>query len=180
MRFLFFYLLSFFIFLQQTSYAKFYPASMSLKVGSRAPAMTGKTRDGKFFTLSNYRGKSVVICYFTVGCAACRVLMPRLEKYIYQKFKSNKNFKLVLIARCQPSKLKKFFGDKKIMYPVVLDPKRKLTKKYDVKYMPSIFFVGKNGLIKYCFAGCEAKYLIEMAALIEKELKTYPSKSTLW
>lgn len=178
MRFLL--LLSFFILFHQTLYAKFYPASRSLKVGSKAPLLAGKTMSGDFFSSSNYRGKSVVICYFTVGCAACRVLMPRLEKYIYQKFKSNNNFKLVLIARCQPSRLKKFFGDKKITYPVVLDQKRKLTKKYDVKYMPSVFFVGKDGVIKHCFAGCEAKYLKEMAALIEAELKTFPTKNALW
>ena len=58
-----------------------------VKVGDLAPDFTLKMLDGTEFTLSEQRGK-VVMLQFTAGwCGICRKEMPYIESDIWQKHK---------------------------------------------------------------------------------------------
>ena len=70
-----------------------------VKVGDVAPDFTLPMTDGSTFTLSEQRGK-VVMLQFTAGwCGVCRKEMPHIESDIWQPNKDNKDFVLVGIDR---------------------------------------------------------------------------------
>ena len=60
--------------------------SRLLPIGTPAPDFSFKTLDGKIFTLSDYRGKVVLINFWRVGCPPCRDELPWLEE-MHKKYK---------------------------------------------------------------------------------------------
>ncbi len=65
-------------------------ASLPPLFGKKAPGFTIKTLDGKLVSLSDYRGKAVVVNFWATWCGACKIEMPWLaelrEKYKGQGF----------------------------------------------------------------------------------------------
>ncbi len=48
--------------------------------GGPAPALTGKSLDGEPFTLTDYRGRVVIVNFWATWCGPCRVLGPIIER----------------------------------------------------------------------------------------------------
>ncbi|MDP3673155.1 MAG: TlpA disulfide reductase family protein [Telluria sp.] len=61
-----------------------------------APAVAGKTLDGKPFQLSSLKGKVVLVMFWSTGCAVCRDKMAELRQN-YEGW-SGKPFELVLVS----------------------------------------------------------------------------------
>ena len=56
-----------------------------VKVGEMAPDFTVKLTDGKSITLSELRGKVVMLQFTASWCGVCRKEMPFIEKDIWLK-----------------------------------------------------------------------------------------------
>lgn len=61
-----------------------------------APAIEGKTLEGKPFQLSSQKGKVVLVMFWSTDCAVCRDKMPELRQNV-EGWKS-KPFELVLVS----------------------------------------------------------------------------------
>ena len=61
-----------------------------------APALAGKTTEGKPFQLSSLKGKVVLVMFWSTGCAVCRDKMPELRRN-YEGW-SGQPFEMVLVA----------------------------------------------------------------------------------
>lgn len=102
-----------------------------VKVGDIAPDFTLEMLDGKKFTLSEHRGK-VVMLQFTAGwCGICRKEMPFIESEIWQRHKDDKDFVLVGVCRrdslAQAKQLAEGTG---VTYHMVLDTDSEAFTKY--------------------------------------------------
>ena len=93
-----------------------------VKVGDVAPDFTLEMLDGTQFTLSENRGK-VVMLQFTAGwCGICRKEMPFIESDIWQKHKENKDFVLVGIDREEAKEdILPFIEQVGTTYPIAMD-----------------------------------------------------------
>lgn len=93
-----------------------------VKVGDVAPDFTLEMLDGTKFTLSENRGK-VVMLQFTAGwCGICRKEMPFIESDIWQKHKENKDFVLVGIDREEAKEdILPFIEQVGTTYPIAMD-----------------------------------------------------------
>ena len=102
-----------------------------VKVGDIAPDFTLTMTDGSTFTLSEQRGK-VVMLQFTAGwCGVCRKEMPFIERDIWLPNKDNKDFVLLGIDREEPLEdVKKFAESTGITYPMALDSKADVFASY--------------------------------------------------
>ena len=73
-----------------------------VKVGQVAPDFTVTLTDGRTVTLSDFRGRVVMLQFTASWCGVCRKEMPFIEKDIWQKHKSDSDFILMGIDRDEP------------------------------------------------------------------------------
>jgi len=105
-----------------------------VKVGDVAPNFTFKLIDGKYVTLSDLKGKIVMLQFTASWCSVCRKEMPFIENDIWQKHKHNSNFMLLAIDRDEPLEIvQKFAKSIPITYPIGLDPKADIFALYAVR-----------------------------------------------
>lgn len=102
-----------------------------VELGQQAPDFTAKLTDGKEVTLSQLRGKLVMLQFTASWCGVCRKEMPHIEKEIWQKHKDDENFVLIGIDRDEPlQKVIQFGLSTGITYPLALDPGAQIFSKY--------------------------------------------------
>lgn len=107
-------------------------------------------------------------------CSVCRKEMPHIEKDIWLKHKSNKNFALYGIDLDEPlDKVKKFAEDIKITYPLALDPGGKIFYTFAEKNagVTRNIIVDKTGKIVYLTRLYKEDEFNEMKQVIELLLK---------
>ena len=99
-----------------------YENNYLVKVGDVAPDFTLPLTDGTEFTLSQNRGKVVMLQFTASWCGVCRKEMPFIERDIWLPNKDNKDFVLVGIDREEPlEEVKKFAETTGVTYPLALD-----------------------------------------------------------
>ena len=102
-----------------------------VKVGDEAPDFTVTTIDGEKYTLSEFRGKVVMLQFTASWCRVCREEMPFIESDIWQRHKQDENFVLLAIDRDEPAeRVVQFVENIGITYPIAPDPESKVFTKY--------------------------------------------------
>lgn len=105
-----------------------------VKVGDTAPDFTLKYTDGTEFTLSEQRGKVVMLQFTASWCGICRKEMPHIESDIWQRHKGNSNFVLVGIDREETKEVVEEYTTKiGTTYPMLLDDKGDVFASYAVR-----------------------------------------------
>ena len=90
--------------------------------------------DGRTVTLSDFRGKVVMLQFTASWCGVCRKEMPFIEKDIWQKHKSDPDFMLMGIDRDEPlNKVIAFGKSTGVTYPLGLDPGADIFAKYALR-----------------------------------------------
>lgn len=101
-----------------------------VKIGQAAPDFTAKLTDGSTFSLSENKGKVVMLQFTASWCGVCRKEMPHIEKDIWQPLK-DKGLVLVGIDRNEPMETAKEFAKKmNISYPLAPDEKSEIFTLY--------------------------------------------------
>lgn len=105
-----------------------------VRVGEMAPNFTITLTDGKAVTLSELRGKVVMLQFTASWCGVCRKEMPFIEKDIWLKNKNNPGFALIGIDRDEPlDKVIAFGKSTGVTYPLGLDPGADIFAKYALR-----------------------------------------------
>ena len=108
-------------------------------------------------TLSDLKGKVVLIDFWTYSCINCIRTQPYLNEW-YESYKQNgleiigvhaPEFKFEEIVENVQSEVKKA----KILYPVALDNDFATWNAFSNQYWPSIYLIDKNGKVRYTHAG---------------------------
>ncbi len=105
-----------------------------VKVGDMAPDFTLAYTDGTEFTLSELRGKVVMLQFTASWCGICRGEMPHIESRIWQPHKENADFVLVGVDREEQSKVVEEYTAKLgTTYPMLLDEKGDVFASYALR-----------------------------------------------
>jgi peroxiredoxin len=102
-----------------------------------------KDLKGKSWTFSDLRGKVVLVNFWATWCPPCRKEMPDLEA-LYERFGSQ-GLVIFGIADEKASKVEPFIRDRKVTFPVLLDPGRKVNEEFIVESIPKIFVYDRDG-----------------------------------
>ena len=139
-----------------------------VKGGDVAPDFTLQMTDGSTFTLSEHRGK-VVMLQFTAGwCGICRNEMPHIERDIWQPHKDNSDFVLVGIDREETlEEILPFIEQVGTTYPIAMDTNADVFAQYALR---------NSGITRHILIDRDGKIVMltrkfkqdEFAALVEK------------
>jgi peroxiredoxin len=107
------------------------------------PDFTLKDISGKTWTFAELRGKVVLVNFWATWCPPCRKEMPDLET-LYQRF-SSKGLVVLGISDEEAAKVEPFIRERKVSFPVLLDPGRKVNEMFVVEGIPKSFIYDRDG-----------------------------------
>ena len=144
--------------------------------GTPAPDFTLESLDGQKVSLSEFKGKAVLVNFWATWCGPCKIETPWLVEL--QNEYGSQGLQIVGVAMDDSGKdeIARFAKDMGMNYPVLLG-KEAVGEAYGgVPALPESFFVGRDGKIVDKIMGIEGKSDIEAA--IKKALSTQVSMGT--
>ena len=109
-----------------------------------APLFSLKDLNGKQVSLSDYKGKPLLLFFWGSFCEACKEDIVLLEKF----FKGKKDqFEILTLAidGGKEKRVKSIVKKKKVTLPVLLDIKEKTARAYGVRMVPTAFLINREG-----------------------------------
>ena len=118
------------------------------QTGFLAPDFTLQTTDGKAVTLSDLRGRAVLVNIWASWCVPCRAEMPAVQR-VYDEYKDRGLIVLAVnsTVQDQAASAKAFAAEFGLTFPILLDMEGIATRLYEVRALPSSFFIGRDGVI---------------------------------
>jgi thiol-disulfide isomerase/thioredoxin len=120
------------------------------------------TLDGKKVSLSDYRGRAVLVNFWATWCGPCKVEMPWFEEF--QKQYAGQGFVILGLADdvdAGKDAIRKVAQKTGVTYPILLTD-GKVQKAYGgVDVLPMSFYVDRNGVVVEETAGLGSKDEIE-------------------
>lgn len=145
-----------------------------------APGFVLTDLNGKEVSLSDLKGKVVVLDFWATWCGPCKASFPAMQMAI-NKYKDNPNVAFLFIHTWENSKdpvsdVKTFLKDKTYTFNILFDVKdketheNKVVKSYKVDGIPAKFVIDANGYIRYKlkgFDGSNEEAVQELSTMIE-------------
>jgi peroxiredoxin len=126
----------------------------SPREGFLAPDFTLDLLGGGEVTLSELRGKGVVINLWASWCLPCRAEMPAIQR-VYEKTRGRGLEVLAVNTTFQDSEgaAAEFIQELGLTFPVPLDRDGTVSQQYQLRALPSTFFVDRRGVIRTVIIG---------------------------
>ena len=134
-----------------TSTAGLIPAPQQ---GFLAPDFELKTTTGETVRLSDLRGQAVLVNLWATWCPPCRAEMPAIEK-IYNEYKDDGLIVLAVNMTYQDtfSNIAPFVDEYGLTFPILLDETGSVGSAYQLRSLPSSFFINREGIINEVVIG---------------------------
>ncbi len=117
------------------------------EVGKRAPDFQLNTLDGQSVALSDLKGKPVLVNFWATWCDPCRGEMPYLQQ-VYDEWRGEELILLAINIAESPSQVAEFMQSQGLSFPVLLDSEADTAQRYNIRYIPTTFFIDKEGIIQ--------------------------------
>ncbi len=100
--------------------------------------------NGKTWTLKDLKGRVVMVNFWATWCPPCQKEMPDLEA-LYNQYKDQGFVILALSEDDETQKVAPFIAERKITYPILLDPGSKVNNLFQVRGIPKTFVYDRDG-----------------------------------
>jgi peroxiredoxin len=120
-----------------------------ITIENKAPDFVLTDLNGQKFRLSDYKGKKPVLLIFsTTWCTYCRAEIPHF-KSLYDSY-AKQGLEIVNIdIQESKEKVAKFVAKHELPYRTLLDEDGTVSGVYEVRGVPTMVLVDKNGMIAY-------------------------------
>lgn len=143
------------------------PAAETPLESALAPAFTLETTDGKKVSLSDFKGKGVIVNFWATWCPPCRAEIPAMIEL--QKEYADKFSFIGIAVNDKPEKVAAFVKEKGVNYPVVMGNEKvasdygKFVEGGQIRGIPTSFIINRKGEIIGSFIGARDKDAFEVA-----------------
>ncbi|WP_400247818.1 TlpA disulfide reductase family protein [Niallia sp. JL1B1071] len=121
-------------------------AKNGLNIGEKAPNFTLENLNGNKVQLSDFKGKSVMINFWTTWCPPCKKEMLDIETFSKEKRKDW----VVLAVNVDGGNeagVRQFVQERKLTFPVLMDEKEEVANQYHILSIPTTYFLNNEGII---------------------------------
>lgn len=142
-----------------------------IKVGDQMPAFTIVSDNGQTIKSADLKGKVVLITFFATWCPPCQKELPELEAKVWNKYKDNKNFRLLVVGReHDDAELAKYNEKKGFTFPLYPDKNRAVFASFAGNLIPRNYLIGKNGNVIYTSKGYSPEEFEQLLEALQKAL----------
>jgi peroxiredoxin len=143
------------------------------QIGAVAPNFTLQTINGEEVKLDDLRGEAVMVNYWVTWCIPCLEEMPILEK-LHREYQEQ-GFTLLSvngIAQDDMNTVMSTLDEFNVTFPVALDEGDAVYNEFQVRFMPTTFFIDKQGVIQHIQLGStsEEGFRTQIEELLSGEL----------
>jgi len=122
-------------------------SASDLRIGGPAPDFWFETAQGQATSLSDLKGKIVLLNFWATWCTYCRMQMPYIEQ-IYEEWSGEELVVLAINVGESSDDVASFVQSQGLAHPVLLDSEGQVYIRYVVPGLPTTFFIDKEGLIQ--------------------------------
>jgi len=134
-----------------------------------APDFALPSVDGKTVTLSQLRGKVVLLDFWATWCAPCRMAIPHLNNL----YRTHRERDLEIIGlsldKGSPEMLKRFSSSMGIQYTIVMADDE-VVKNYGISPIPTTYLIDRDGYITNKWVGFSQNLMSKISAETERLL----------
>jgi peroxiredoxin len=120
--------------------------------GFLAPDFSLQNAEGQTVTLSELRGQPVVINFWASWCPPCRAEMPALER-IDQETPGLALLAVNATSQDSREQALAFMDENGLGLPVLFDRDGEVARRYEVRSLPTTFFIDATGVIQEVVIG---------------------------
>jgi len=151
----------------------YYNTAPSPRIGFAAPDFTLDALDGTSLTLSDLRGRPVLLNLWASWCLPCRAEMPAIQK-VYQRQNADGVQIIGLNVTSQDSEAaaRSFAQEFGLTFPIVFDRDGSASASYELLGLPSTYFIDSQGIVRDVVIGGPMSEGV-MLAKIEELMKAH-------
>ena len=116
------------------------------EIGKRAPDFTLPTLDGKELSLSQFRGKTVMINFWQSSCSNCASEMPDIQA-VFDKWSRDDLEILAVSVGERAAFVQSFVDSRGLTFPALLDLDEAVKDIYQISHFPTTFFINADGIV---------------------------------
>ena len=153
------------------SYAQEDPNDFNLtKVGQDVPEFSFTTLDGKSASITDFKGKTVLINFFATWCGPCMKELPEVQKHIWEGLEDEGIVVLTFGRGHDAEELKTWNEKKGFTFPMSPDKENSIFEIFFTKYIPRNVVVSKEGKIILQEFGYTAEGFQHLLETLKKDL----------
>jgi cytochrome c biogenesis protein CcmG, thiol:disulfide interchange protein DsbE len=141
------------------------------QTGFLAPQFSLQNPNGEIISLAELRGRPVLINMWASWCPPCRAEMPAMQR-VYEEYASQ-GFTILAVNTTYQDDLNSalnFAAELGLTFPILLDLDGQVSRQYQIRAMPTSFFVDSQGIIQDVVLGgplSEALLRVRIQQLLE-------------
>ncbi len=121
---------------------------VGLQRGDAAPNFTLRTADGRRVSLSDYRGRPVMLNFWMINCEGCQYEMPGMEKVYAGRQGAQKDLVMLGIdASDSAMDIRQFARQNNFTYSMLVDTHSSVGQLYALRGTPTSYFIDRKGMI---------------------------------
>lgn len=120
--------------------------TVSSVLAKEAPDFTFKSLDGNKISLSDYKGKVVIVNFWATWCGPCIHEMPDLQK-LYEKYNKDGLQILGLTVQSREQQIPGLLKRTGVKYPILLDAEPAVEKYGPFNSIPQTYIINRDGEI---------------------------------
>jgi peroxiredoxin len=114
------------------------------RAGTKPPDFGGLTSDARQLSMTDLRGKVVIVNFWASWCHECRPEMPALQQ-LHREFAPRGLAVIGINAREETAAIRQYAKELGLTFPLVIDPDGKINTLYGVVGVPATFVFGRDG-----------------------------------